>query len=76
MDPPPPADLDPYGGCHEVNYGQQSNGTSKVVWWVLGGVMAVQAGISVTAVTFVGGALYDMNARLAVVESRLSECKQ
>jgi hypothetical protein len=75
MDAPPPDDFDPYRE-YLVNYGQQGNGTSKVVWWVMGGIMVIQAGISVSAITFVGGALYDMNARLAVVESRLSECRK
>lgn len=75
MDKPPPDDFDPYGA--RVNYGiQQGNGNSKAMWWLLGGLMTLQVGIGIAAVTFVGSALYSMNARLAVVETRLSECSK
>ena len=60
-----------------MNYGiHNGNGTSKVVWWLLGGLMAIQVLLGGAAITFVGSALYSMNARLAVVESRLSECSK
>lgn len=76
MDKQLPDDFDPYGD-ERVNYGRIDNGgTSKIVWWVLGGLMALQVGLGVAAVTFVGSALYSMNARLAVVESRLTECSK
>lgn len=76
MDKPLPDDFDPYGD-ERVNYGvQNGNNTNKVVWWVLGGLMTLQVGIGIAAVTFVGSALYTMNARLAVVESRLTECSK
>lgn len=73
MDRPPPEDFDQYGA--QVNYGvQNGNGVSKVVWWIMGGLMVVQAGIFLAGVSFVGSALYTMNARLAVVETKLGEC--
>lgn len=75
MDPQLPDDFDPYGD-ERVNYGISEGGTSKVVWWVLGGLMALQVGLGIAAVGFVGSALYTMNARLAVVESRLTECSK
>lgn len=75
MDAPPPDDLDQYGD--RVNYGvQNGNGTSKIVWWILGGIMALQVVLFAGAIQFVGSALYSMNARLAVVETRLSECSK
>lgn len=76
MDAPPPDDFDPYGD--RVNYGRVENGagTSKIVWWILGGIMALQVVLFAGAIQFVGGALYSMNARLAVVETRLSECSK
>lgn len=59
-----------------MNYGIQENGNSKVIWWIMGGMMALNVGIAVAGIGFVGSTLYDMNARLAVVETRLSECKK
>ena len=73
MDAPPPDDFDPYGA--DVNYGIQ-NGNGKLIWWLMGGMMALNVGIAVAGIGFVGSTLYDMNARLAVVETRLSECKK
>lgn len=59
------------------NYGiQNGNGASKIVWWILGGLMAIQVALAAAAIQFVGGTLYNMNARLAVVEARLSECSK
>lgn len=76
MDKPLPDDFDPYKEG-QVNYGiQNGNGTTKIVWWILGGLMALQVGLGIAAVTSVGSALYSMNARLAVVESRLTECSK
>lgn len=74
MDKPLPDDFDPYGA--NVNYGRQENGNSKVIWWIMGGMMALNVGIAVAGIGFVGSALYTMNARLAVVESRLTECSK
>lgn len=76
MDKPLPDDFDPYRGI-DVNYGvQNGNGSGKLIWWLMGGMMALNVGIAVAGIGFVGSTLYDMNARLAVVETRLSECKK
>lgn len=76
MDKPLPEDFDPYQEA-PVNYGiQNGNGNGKVIWWLMGGMMALNVGIAVAGIGFVGSTLYDMNARLAVVETRLSECKK
>lgn len=74
MDKLLPPDFDPYEEA-PVNYGRQENG-GKVIWWIMGGMMALNVGIAVAGIGFVGSTLYDMNARLAVVETRLSECKK
>lgn len=74
MDKLPPDDFDQYGAS--VNYGIQGNGNGKLIWWIMGGMMALNVGIAVAGIGFVGSTLYDMNARLAVVEVRLSECKK
>lgn len=76
MDRPLPDDFDQYG--ERVNYGriEGSNGNGKLIWWVLGGMMALNVGVAVAGIGFVGSALYNMNARLAVVETRLSECSK
>lgn len=73
MDKPLPPDFDLYEV--PVNYGVQ-NGNGKLIWWIMGGMMALNVGIAVAGIGFVGSTLYDMNARLAVVEVRLSECKK
>lgn len=76
MDKQLPEDFDPYQEA-TVNYGiQNGNGNGKVIWWLMGGMMALNVGIAVAGIGFVGSTLYDMNARLAVVETRLSECKK
>lgn len=76
MDKPLPDDFDPYGD-ERVNYGvQNGNGNGKLIMWLMGGMMALNVGIAVAGIGFVGSTLYDMNARLAVVETRLSECKK
>jgi hypothetical protein len=75
MDKPLPDDFDPYGA--RVNYGiHNGNGNGKLIWWILGGMMALNVGVAVAGIGFVGSALYNMNARLAVVETRLSECSK
>lgn len=76
MDKPIPDDFDPYQEA-PVNYGiQNGNGSGKLIMWLMGGMMALNVGIAVAGIGFVGSTLYDMNARLAVVETRLSECKK
>lgn len=75
MDKPLPDDFDPYEV--RVNYGiQNGSGNGKLIWWLMGGMMALNVAIAVAGIGFVGSTLYDMNARLAVVETRLSECKK
>ena len=76
VDKPLPDDFDPYR-IQSVNYGvQNGNGGTRLVMWLMGGMMAINVGIFVAGISFVGSTLYDMNARLAVVETRLSECRK
>lgn len=75
MDKPLPDDFNPYREV-SVNYGQQYNGSTRLVMWLMGGMMAINVGIFIAGISFVGSTLYDMNARLAIVETRLSECRK
>lgn len=72
MDQPPPDDFDPYE-VKMVNYGRQdSGGTSKIVFWLLGGLMTINVSISVAFFTWTAKSIVDMQTDIAVIKCQLS----
>lgn len=75
MDKPLPEDFDPYEV--KVNYGRQDGGgTSKIVFWLLGGLMTINVSISVAFFTWTAKSIVDMQTDIAVIKCQLSpECR-
>jgi len=72
VDKPLPEDFDPYEEA-PVNYGRQdSGGTSKLVFWLLGGLMTINVSISVAFFTWTAKSIVDMQTDIAVIKCQLS----
>jgi hypothetical protein len=70
MDKPLSDDFDPYEV--KVNYGRQDGGTSKLVFWLLGGLMTINVSISVAFFTWTAKSIVDMQTDIAVIKCQLS----
>jgi hypothetical protein len=70
MDKPLPDDFDPYEA--RVNYGRQEGDNSKIVFWLLGGLMTINVSISVAFFTWTAKSIVDMQTDIAVIKCQLS----
>lgn len=52
------------------------NWPSKLVYWLLGGMMALNVAVAVAAISAVGGTLFDISARMAVIETEMQNVKE
>lgn len=65
-----------------VNYGIQhppanGNGEKKIVWWFMGGMMAVNVAVLVTFIGWIGGAVTTLQTDVAVIKCQLSpDCQK
>lgn len=71
MDKPLPDDFDPYEA--QVNYGrQESSSDSRIVFWLLGGLMTINVSISVAFFTWTAKSIVEMQTDIAVIKCQLS----
>lgn len=55
-----------------VNYGKQESNNSKIVFWLLGGLMTINVSISVAFFTWTGKSIIEMQTDIAVIKCQLS----
>lgn len=70
MDKQLPDDFDPYEV--DVNYGRQEGANSKIVFWLLGGLMTINVSISVAFFTWTAKSIVGMQTDIAVIKCQLS----
>lgn len=64
-------------GLQSVNYGNQYGDTSKLVFWLLGGLMTINVSISVAFFTWTAKSIVAMQTDIAVIKCQLStECQK
>lgn len=56
----------------QVNYGRQEGDTSKIVFWLLSGLMAINVSISVAFFTWTAKSIVGMQTDIAVIKCQLS----
>lgn len=77
MDKQPPEDSDPYGA--RVNYGriEGGNGSSKVVWWLMGGLLTLYVAMSGAYIVWTGTSIVQLKTDVAVIKCQVSkQCQE